>query len=75
MTHLNHATLQLDIRHNETVRLISIPERYIRSNDCPIKIGQTGKVLALRAPTGYLVKWKGKSGPVAVDRSDIERVK
>lgn len=62
-----------DIRHNQQVRLISIPEQYTPTNS-PIRIGQTGKVLAMIKKDNkaeYLIKWNGKSGPVAVWRHEI----
>lgn len=61
-----------DIRHDARVRSL------VECNDLgsAIGVGRLGKVLAMRTSGSgracYLVKWDGKSGPVAVMRTGIE---
>ena len=60
-----------DIRHGQAVRLVKFPER----SDFGLKIGQLGKVIAMKNSDGiadYLVKWQGDPCPIAVKRSEIK---
>jgi hypothetical protein len=63
-----------DIRQGEQVRCT----KDVKRHSVNLHKGAIGKVVTMRMADDdpepqYLVKWVGKSGPIAVGRSDIER--
>ena len=62
------------VRKGSDVVLVKLPERQIDR----LRIGMKGKVLGVRKSIDskgltyqYLVKWKGKSGPVSHEKDEI----